>query len=178
MYPLSANLRLRPLQPSDQPAVWSLMQRIYPPAYAHLWPDGGEWYLNSQYAPENFLQELAQPRAQYCSVDYRGQSVGILRLVDDLPLVDRPDVRASKLHRLYLDQAVQGRGIGKRVMRWAIDSRRAGGYELLWLEAMDSAPAALAFYARMGLTRTGAFTLDMPLMYPSLRGMYRLATPL
>ena len=175
---LSRTLQLRPLTPADHPVLQALMQRIYPPAYAHLWPDGGAWYLRRQYGRANYLRELAEPNAVYHFVLHYGEPTGIVRLVKGTSLVDQPTVRACKLHRIYLDQAIHGQGIGKQIIQWTIDTCRQQGFDLLWLEAMDTAPAALAFYERMGFTRSGAFRLDMPLMYPSLRGMYRLALPL
>jgi GNAT superfamily N-acetyltransferase len=178
MPPLSAELSLTPVQYHDQGELCELMQRIYPPVYAHMWPDGGQWYLESQYNERQLAGELGEEGAEYHFVRLHDRAVGILRLVDDRPLPDRPDRRGSKLHRLYLDPAIHGRGVGRAVMDWAIRTRAAAGLDLFWLEAMDSAAAALAFYERMGFRRTAPFELDMPLMYPGCRGMHRMAVEL
>jgi ribosomal protein S18 acetylase RimI-like enzyme len=178
MPPLSAELSLTPVQYHDQAELYTLMQRIYPPVYAHMWPDGGKWYLESQYNERQLARELGEEGAEYHFVCLHDRAVGMLRLIDDRPLSDRPGPRGSKLHRLYLDPAIHGRGVGRGVVEWAIRTRTATGFDLLWLEAMDTAAAALAFYRRMGFAITAPFVLDMPLMYPGCRGMYRMAIEL
>ena len=167
-------LRYAPLTDADQPQLISLMRRIYPPVYAYLWPDGGEWYVNSQYGEGNLRAELADPRADYRFVLVDDRAVGIVRTVADQSSPDDPDRKAMKLHRLYLDPAYQGRGIGRQVMDDVVAGCQTQGIGYLWLEAMDSAEGSLAFYRRMGFEGGGHFTLDMPKMYPSCRGMWRM----
>ncbi|MGB3802200.1 MAG: GNAT family N-acetyltransferase [Lewinella sp.] len=149
------------------------MQRIYPPVYAYLWPDGGQWYLESQYGKENFAREIAQPAADYRFILYDEAPIGILRSIRNVPCPDRPDLRATKLHRLYLDPAVQGRGIGKAAVQQLVGECRERNDECIWLEAMDSAEGSQAFYERTSFTRGGHFILDMPKMLPKWRGMWR-----
>ncbi|CAH0999072.1 hypothetical protein LEM8419_00367 [Neolewinella maritima] len=176
--PISKQLSLTTLTPADQPGIWELMHRIYPPAYHNFWPDGGRWYVGSLYNPAHFAGELSVADTLYCSIRWEGDVVGIVRVVDHQPLPEQPERRASKLHRLYLDQRVHGRGIGRTVIEWVIATRRARGQELLWLDTMEQAPAARAFYQQLGFTESAYVQLDMPLLYPSMRGMYRVALPL
>ena len=172
---LSPNtLRYARLTDADQPGLIALMRRIYPPVYAYLWPDGGEWYVNSQYGENNFRAELADPRADYRLVLADDQAVGIVRTVYGQANPDHPERSATKLHRLYLDPSFQGRGIGRRVIDDVENACRQRGIDHLWLEAMDSAEGSLAFYRRMGFQGGGHFTLDMPKMYPACRGMWRM----
>ncbi|WP_168797532.1 GNAT family N-acetyltransferase [Neolewinella litorea] len=170
----AADISYQALQESDQPRLEQLMQRIYPPVYAHFWPDGGQWYLNSQYGWENFARELAQLEAIYRFVLNDGHVVGIVRTLPGLAPPGDKEIRATKLHRLYLDPVVHGCGIGQQVIEDVSKASRERGDELLWLEAMDSSTAALAFYERVGFERMVHFTLDMPRMYPARRGMWRL----
>ena len=176
--PLSTGLSLAALTPADQPVIMALMQRIYPPAYHHFWPDGGQWYLTSLYNLNNFAQELAEPNTEYRAIQYQEEPVGIVRVVDGKPLPEQPDRGASKLHRLYLDQRVQGRGVGRQVLDWVMTGRRAQDRELLWLDVMERAPGARRFYERAGFAEAAYVQLDLPLLYPAMRGMYRMAVSL
>ncbi|PPK85337.1 RimJ/RimL family protein N-acetyltransferase [Neolewinella xylanilytica] len=162
-----------PVTAADQPALFDLMQKIYPPVYAYLWPDGGQWYLESQYGKENFDREMADDRADYRFIFHGGIPVGIVRSVRDVSCPDCPEEPATKLHRLYLDPATHGRGFGKQAVKRLLNTCRRRGDRCLWLEAMDSAESSLAFYVGTGFSRGGHFTLDMPRMYPAQRGMYR-----
>ena len=174
----SQQLTFLPITADDQPRLLDLMQRIYPPVYAHFWPDGGHWYVQSQYNQENFQRELQEAGADYRFVTVGDTAVGIVRTIADRSPPELPGRRAGKLHRLYLDPAVHGQGIGGQVVQFALAQSRQRKEGLLWLEAMDSAPAALAFYERMAFEQLSHFTLDMPKMYPARRGMWRLAKEL
>ena len=174
MISLTQALQLRPIRLHDQSELFSLMQRIYPHAYADYWPDGGAWYISSQFGSANLERELAEANTAYAFVDLEGRPVGITRVRYGVPCPDQPGQRASKLHRIYLDRDIQGQGVGKWVMNQVLDSCRQRQDECLWLEAMDTATASLAFYERAGFTRGGRQTLDIDRLYPHLRGMVRL----
>ncbi|WP_116125317.1 GNAT family N-acetyltransferase [Lewinella sp. IMCC34183] len=174
----SSTLSFVPVRPDQQPTLYALMRRIYPPVYAYLWPDGGAWYVDAQYSPENVHRELAEPDADYRFIQLNDEPVGIVRSVAGRPAPDRLTLNATKLHRLYLDPAVAGRGIGSRALEFVEAQCRKRGDKLLWLEAMDSAADALAFYERLGFARLAPFTLEMPRMLPAYRGMWRMGKEL
>ena len=150
------------------------MQRIYPQAYAGYWPDGGEWYIDSQFGRANLERELAEAETAYSFVGLEDRSVGITRVRYGLACPDQPGLRATKLHRIYLDQDIQGRGVGKWVINQVLASCRERQDECLWVEARDLARASLAFYERAGFTRGGRQTLDIDRLHPHMRGMVRL----
>ena len=164
-----------PVTAADQARLLALMQRIYPPVYAHFWPDDGAWYLESQYGPANLARELQDELADYRFVVLDDRPIGIVRLRLATTCPDRPGVAAAKLHRLYVDPTVHGHGVGRAAIVWCGEQAGRAGAELLWLEAMDSAATALGFYRHLGFAVTAPFLLDMPRMYPELRGMYRMA---
>jgi GNAT superfamily N-acetyltransferase len=179
MYPtdhilVNKNLRLAPIRPEDHPAHLALMRRIYPPAFAYLWPDEGAWYVNHVHGKPSFLRDLATPNAPYYHVYYREQLIGILRLKLHAPCPDMPELSALKLDRLYLADEVRGQGIGKALMTYALEKTRRLGKEILWLDRMDSNEATINFYRKFGFTECGQFRLSFAQMYPKYRGMWRV----
>lgn len=64
-----------------------------------------------------------------------------------------PDYPAIKIARLAVDQALQGRGIGKELIAWSIsisrDVMRHLGCRVL---IVDSKPSAVSFYTNAGFT--------------------------
>ena len=170
----SQALQLRAIGPNDQSELYSLMQRVYPQAYTHYWPDGGAWYIDSQFGRANLERELAEAETAYSFVDLEDRPVGITRVRYGVACPDQPELRATKLHRIYLDRDVQGKGVGKWVINQVLSSCRERRDECLWLEAMDLATASLAFYDRAGFTRGGRQTLDIDRLHPHMRGMVRL----
>jgi ribosomal protein S18 acetylase RimI-like enzyme len=150
------------------------MQRIYPPAFAYLWPDDGAWYIDHVHGHEPFLQDLDAPDAPYYHVYHQEQLVGIFRLKLNAPCPDLPDLPALKLDRVYLDDEVRGLGIGKALVAYAREETIRRNKEILWLERMDSNEATIGFYRKLGFTESGQFRLPFEQMYSKYRGMWRV----
>ena len=175
MIHLNAFLSLHPLTPADHPAHATLMRRIYPPAFAYLWPDGGEWYLETYHGREAFEGDLAEDNCPYYHVHLEGKPIGILWLRLHAPDPDHPELPGLKLERIYLDPSITGRGIGSYLMNYVKAAGRRLGKALVWLERMDSNESTIRFYRRQGFTRGGAFSFGHGPMYAHLRDMHRLA---
>lgn len=150
------------------------MERIYPPAFAYLWPDAGAWYVNHVHSRESLERDLAQPDALYYHVFFREELVGIYRLKLNTELVDFPGEPTLKLDRLYLDDAMRGQGIGSALVEYAKRETRRLGKSILWLERMDTNEATIAFYQKCGFMDGSAFRLTFEQMHPEYRGMHRL----
>lgn len=175
---LTPELHLLPITPADHPRHLALMQRIYPPAFAYLWPDGGAWYLDHVHGKPAFLKDLAAVNTTYQHVYFRDELIGILRLESEKPCPDFPDRPASdflKLDRLYLDDTVRGKGIGTTLIDYVKTEALRLDKSILWLERMDTNEATIGFYRKNGFVDGGTFRLPYENMYARFRGMYRMS---
>lgn len=171
---ISEDLVLNSIQLADQQRLYQLMCKIYLPVYKHLWPDEGDWYLNTFYGKENLDKELADPDSRYYFVDYKNKTIGILRIGLNAPFTKLKSRKPVKLHRIYLDPTVHGKGLGKKLMAWVEQEFCIPGPSLLWLEVMDSQHAAIRFYEKLGFNKVQAFRLPYKAMYEHMRGMYSM----
>ncbi len=171
---VSPEIELRPIRLEDHPRHYALMQKTYPPAFAYLWPDGGAWYIDHVHAHEPFKNDLAQENSPYHHVYFREELVGIYRLKLDAEMPDFPGQPALKLDRLYLDDAVRGKGIGSALVEYAKGETSRLGKSILWLERMDTNEATIAFYRKCGFNDGSTFRLSFEQMYSKYRGMVRV----
>lgn len=171
---ISDAIHLRTLTGADQAAAYTLMKRVYPQAYHELWPDQGTWYVDQIYGKATFEKETAEPNTHYYYIQVDSKEVGVLRIQEDQTLLDFPEKQATKLQRIYLDASVHGKGIGKTVLNWTAEQAAQKGYAILWVEVMDSQQQAIQFYRKCGFEISSRFRLTYELMYPALRGMYRM----
>ena len=172
MIQVSEDITLIPIALKDQRQLLSLMHRIYPPAYAHYWKDDCSWYINSQYGIENLAKELNDRNSMYYFVRFRESVIGILKLIANCCYKPLPSFKAYKVHRIYLDTTVQGKGIGKQLMAFAETEARRGNYDILWLDAMDTHIQAQSFYKKLGFEKTERQLLDFPLLHDQHRPMW------
>ena len=66
-----------------------------------------------------------------------------------------------KLHKLYLDFSLHGRGIGSMALQYAIRTAREAGYRFLRLNVNKENAAALRAYRRNGFRQVEAVKADI-----------------
>ncbi len=170
-----SNIHLRLIQPEDHAKHFALMQRIYPPAFAYLWPDAGAWYVERTHGKEAFLADLALADAPYYHVYLKDELIGIFRLKLHAENPDFGGEAALKLDRVYLDDAVRGQGVGSVLLDYAKAETLRLNKRLLWLERMSTNEATIGFYRKHGFVDGGQFRLPFERMYSRFRGMFRMA---
>ncbi len=171
MITITSDLSLIPIQIADQSKLFQMMEVVYKSAYQHFWTDQGDWYLELCYNPENVKKELSRSRSHYFFVVFEGTSVGILKY--DYPFSPREtDIpNAMKLHRLYLDSSVHGKGIASELMRYVEKIAIENSLDYIWLEAMLEKPQAKRFYEKMGYEWVLTYQLDFERLHPEVRGI-------
>ncbi len=170
---VSEEIRLKPIFLENHHELYTLMKRIYPPAYIDYWKDDGEWYVNDLYNIDNLKKELKEENTEYFFVFLKKTVIGIMRIVYGVDTNYQKDSSYIKLHRLYLDQTIQNKGIGYKLMKWLIESSREKGYKKLWLEVMDKQHQALHFYRKLGFVEVDKVYIPFELIFDEYRGMFK-----
>ena len=150
MIEVSESIQLKEICDTDYEFLFKLMKEIYPPAYSHFWTDNGDWYVNTQYSKKNILKELSVKKTDYYFVLFNDEIVGNFRIIWDEKLEGLSEEKQVKLHRVYLHQKTQGKGIGKILITWLEQKAYKKGYSIVWLDAMDEQPQAFQFYKKRG----------------------------
>lgn len=145
--------------------------KAYTDHYLHLWYDGGEWYLNRSFDAAVLREEIAQPSNRFYFAVLDGEPVGFLKTRIDRSLPEFENKKAFEIERIYLQKKAQGKGIGKALMDFSGDCARRLKMDLVWLKAMDTSDAAIAFYRKAGFEICGRDHLDFPQLKKELRGM-------
>jgi RimJ/RimL family protein N-acetyltransferase len=133
---------IEPARAADAPAVVALIGRVFA-EYQFSWDPVLE-------VPDlvDFERRYAGPGGAFWVARQGGQivgSVGVERL---------PDGRAE-LHRLYLDAALRGRGVGRALVEVVLGWCREGGVRRLTLWSDTRFDQAHRLYERLGFIRTG-----------------------
>lgn len=171
MIKISEKIKLKEIKKTDCESLFKLMKEIYPLAYSHFWTDKGNWYVNTQYAQENILKELSQDNSDYYFVLYNDEIIGNFRIVWDEKLEGLSNEKQVKLHRIYLHQKTQGKGIGKKLLTWLEQKAFKKGYSIIWLDAMDEQPQAFQFYKKLGYIYYSHTFLPYELLHNKVRKM-------
>jgi len=98
----------------------------------------------------DFLGTRDPAREQgWIAVDARGRRLGSI-------LCTRQDAETAQLRLFFVEPALQGAGLGRRLLRACIAFAREAGYARLALRTHEHHRAACALYARAGFALTGS----------------------
>ena len=108
MINLSENVQLETVTINSHLNLVELIQRIYPPAYKHLWQNEDcSFYVDTFYNIANLKLELSNKNAEYYFIIYKNKPVGICRIQFNEPLNNLKN--GTYIHRMYLGIEAQGK---------------------------------------------------------------------
>lgn len=177
------NLHIETVTFSDAKRLSRLAKSCYPPHYAYLWFDNGEWYTETMYTVEKLSAEIADPNVAYFIATDGKNDLGYMKLTLDYPLsigqgfsfgtgsgsqIAAPN--ALYLDRIYLTENAVGKGIGTKLVELSVEMAQKSSKTAVWLAAMDSS-RAVDMYEKMGFVECGTWLLDFDAMRPEYRGM-------
>lgn len=167
--PVSKIVSLEPVSIEAYDKLKDLIWKIYGQSYTHIWSDSGKNYLNETYSKEKLEMELSDKNAQYYFMKSEGEAVGILRFITNLNIHNKVDSNSIKLHRIYLDKKVQGKGIGTQIIRWLEKEYPTCN---IWLEVMDTQSSVINFYERLDFEIVDKTQINSKYIVPRYKGMY------
>ena len=98
-------------------------------------------HLSAYYARE------PKKRTYFVALDDAGQVVGGVGVAEFAPIPN-----CAEIQKLYLIDAVRGKGYGKELMRLAETWSREAGYRQLYLETHSNLQIAIKLYQKLGFT--------------------------
>lgn len=169
-----ASVHIQELQPSDAEALSALCLRIYPQFFLYIWHEGGEWYQREKYNANQLRSEIENPNSKYYFVLLENVPVGYLKINLNKTLPAYPSANGLEVERIYLLKEVQGKGLGKQLMNFAVAEAKRLQKSYLFLYVMDSSADSMKFYEAMGFEKFGRKYLDFEQMKEEYRGMYSM----
>ncbi len=168
------NTEIKLLRPQDAEALSALCLRIYPQFFLYLWHENGEWYQNEKYNATQLRSEIENPNSQYYFLLLDNEPVGYLKLNLHNILPNFPSQNGLEVERIYLLQETQGRGLGKKLMDFAVEQARILQKDHVFLYVMDSSLDSIKFYEMVNFVKFGRKFLDFVQMKEEFRGMYSM----
>ncbi len=148
--------------------------KSYVPHYAHLWkPNGIEWYMNRCFGDETLQKELSDSNIEYYIIENEGENIGMIKLVLKKSLPDSEIENALYLEKIYFVKEWTGKGIGRKLIDFALRRAAELGRDCVWLMAMDTSAKPIEAYEKAGFTVNSYTRLgdEFELMKEEFRGM-------
>ena len=168
------NINVRKVGLSDLKELQRIGIDSYVPHYAHLWKlNGMEWYLERCFGDKFLQKELVNPNVEYYIVENDSEAIGVVKLVLKKPLPDSDVENALYLEKIYFIKDWTGKGIGRKLIEFAVNRAAELNRECVWLMAMDTSAKPIAAYERAGFELHCYTNLgdEFELMKEEFRGM-------
>ena len=134
------SLRIRAAREDDVPALADLAARTWLDAFGEsVTPEAAAADVEAKRSEHRFRAALHERTILVAEQD--GALVGYAELGDDW------------LHRLYVETALQGRGIGSALLEAALAHPRLAGAPRVFLQVWEENPGAIRLYERFGFRR-------------------------
>lgn len=147
--------RIRPARSGDVPALAALARRTWLDAFGDsVAPEDAAAEATEGRSERRFARVLAE-RAILVAEE-SGELVGYA----EVGAVDIPEIEARagdvELHRLYVESALHGRGIGRALLAAALAHPNAARASRVFLQVWERNERALRLYERAGFRRFGS----------------------
>lgn len=148
---------LRPATADDLTALIALSRTSFTDAFAHLYaPEDLHSFLDTERSAEKMGAAVAAPDTGVMLADEGGTLLGYCTVYFDACFPERPAPqpgRVAILSQLYCAQQATGRGVGAKLMEWALGECRTRDREAVQLSVYSENFAAQRFYHRFGFAK-------------------------
>lgn len=164
------NLEIEKIDLSHLEILSEVATRAYFDHYKHLWYDEGAWYAAKCFNTSQLAEEISDERNAFFLAILNQKPVGFLKLRPENQLIEQAG-NGFEIERIYLTNEATGRGVGKKLMEFAIEMAKTQNKDYVWLKAMDSSQDAIRFYEKLGFQVCGTSRLDFTQMKTEFLGM-------
>jgi ribosomal protein S18 acetylase RimI-like enzyme len=163
-------LKIQVITLADLEILAAVATRAYFDHYKHLWYDEGAWYAHKCFNIKQLAEEISDKKNFFFLIIFDEKPIGFLKLRPENQLIEQVG-NGFEVERIYLSKEVTSKGIGRKLMEFAVEMARQQHKDYVWLKAMDSSQDAIRFYESLGFEICGTSRLDFPQMKTEFLGM-------
>ncbi len=151
-----ADLTIRKATIEDLPQLLEVARIAFVQAFtAGNKPENVAIYLDEAFTEKQLGEELKVESSEFYLAFLGEEMVGYLKVNFVPSQTDIHDPESIEISRLYLLDEYLGRGIGKKLLDYAIDLGRSNEKKYLWLGVWERNERAIRFYQKNGLVKFG-----------------------
>jgi GNAT superfamily N-acetyltransferase len=152
---MDETLMIRPADLDDINTIGFLAQQIWPDTYGDiLSAEQLKYMLKLIYSPRALRRQMVDEHQQFLILERAEEPIGFA----SWSAMSNPGV--YKLHKLYVQTGRQGKGLGRTLLQFILETIRPEGAGKLRLN-VNRHNKARQFYERMGFTVIGEEDIDI-----------------
>ena len=143
-------VHFEPITPKSYQSYIDVGTRAYNQHYLHLWPNGNSTpYIESSFTLDVLRKEENDNNTILYRIIFEKKVVGVLKITLNAPFGSFSEKEALCVDKIYILNEYSGKGIGKKVIQFALLRAKESDKKVVWLDTMQKGPA-LEFYLKNG----------------------------
>lgn len=115
-------------------------------------------FYHKDYSLDILSKEIIDPESRVYFIRYQNDVAGFLKLSWGNSQSEHELENAFEIHRLYLLNEFQGKGLGKALMSFALEEAHASGKDWVWLGVWEHNLKAQSLYQKYGFEKFSEHT--------------------
>jgi diamine N-acetyltransferase len=150
------NISIRPCLASELETLQKIGYETFDDTF-RAWnkPENIDHYLAEAFHPERLFTELSNPDSHFFFLFVEDDLAGYIKVNVAPAQSDLNDPQSLEIERIYVRKSYKGKGLGTRLMDYALQLAVKMGKRYAWLGVWDRNSDAIAFYQKMGFTEVG-----------------------
>ena len=136
---------------SDMEVLRTISIETFTDTYAHLnTKENFEKHISQAFNKNQLTIELKNPNIDFYFLKNNTQVIGYLKLNEGNAQTESMQENCYEIERIYLTKAFQGLGLGRVLIKKAIEVAISKNKNEVWLGVWEKNPKAIGFYKKMG----------------------------
>lgn len=110
-------------------------------------------FFDEAYSLERLSQELLSSESEHYFISVDDQLAGYMKVNWGEAQTEHELGNAFEIQRIYILQAFQGYGLGKKLFELALEKAKTEGFDWVWLGVWEGNVKAQSFYKKYGFTK-------------------------
>jgi diamine N-acetyltransferase len=149
-------VRIRRCEPADLDTLRTIAFGTYDDTFRRL-NDTASFneYLDASFSRAKLDAELKNPDSTFFFLYSDDELAGYMKINTGDAQTDFKDPAELEIERIYVTRDFQGLGLGRALVQKALETARAARKKTVWLGVWEKNENAIAFYKKMGFSKTG-----------------------
>lgn len=149
---------VRAPEPEEGEKLAALGRTTFIETFAHLYrQEDLQTFLENQYDPDQVTAEITDPELEHRVVEYEEELIGFLKMGPLHLPVDHPLPNAHEIRQLYVLKEHTSKGLGKRLMDWALGYLTIRRRSHIYLSVFSENHRAIRFYENYRFQKCGEY---------------------
>lgn len=112
-------------------------------------------YDDQHFSDEQLRSEIENPDSRFFFAMFGAEAQGYIKINKGIAQTVLPNDGGMEIERIYVDQSLKGKGIGKLLLEKTILIAKVSGTEYIWLGVWEHNESAIRFYEKNGFREYG-----------------------